>query len=168
MEHSLVYGTWGLVVATSLLVIVTWWMLRQQTNDNRENLRLDFYLTLINRFDSEVMLRARRLLAQQFLSSAPRDKVQETVLNFFEDMGLFLERRFVDEELIWNTFGFYAVRWWAASKDYILEERKRQNDPTLFTDFEGLVNRLRAKDKKSGLAEASASEVKDFLEDELK
>ncbi len=175
MEQSLMYGTWALVGVTLLLVGVTFWMarkqvdlLREQTKDARANLQLQNHLTFAARFDSRELQSDRKLLAQRLLEGAPHDKISENVLDFFEDLGLFLRRGYLDEELEWDTFGFYAVRWWAACKDYILEERKRQNDETLFTDFENLVRTLRTLDAKSGLAEPTAAEVKAFLEGEFR
>jgi len=38
-------------------------------------------------------------------------------------MSLFLGRGYLDEELLWSTLGFYAVRWWAICKGYALDER---------------------------------------------
>jgi hypothetical protein len=140
MELQLVYGTWALVAVTLLLVGVTWWMackqirlLRQQTDDAHANLCLQNHLTFTERFDSPTMQRDRKSLAEHFLSSRPA--ISERVLDFFEDLGLFLRRDYLDEELVWSTFGFYAVRWWAVCKGYIVEERRSQNDSTLFTDF---------------------------------
>lgn len=125
MEQQLVYGTWALVFVTLALVGVTFWMaykqialLRQQTADAHANLCLQNHLTFTARFDSPEMLRDRKDLAEHFLSSRPLE-VQERVLDFFEDMGLFLRRGYLDEELAWCTFGFYAVRWWTVCKGYI-------------------------------------------------
>jgi hypothetical protein len=87
-------------------------------------------------------------------------------MDFFEDMGLFMRRRYLESELLWSTFGFYAVRWWAACKDYILEERRLQNESTLFSDFEYLAKCFSARDAKDGLKEPTQSGLKRFLEDE--
>jgi Domain of unknown function (DUF4760) len=175
MEASLVYGTWGLAIATFLLVGVTYWMfkkqislLREQTDDQRENLRLQNHLTFMARFDGPELQSGRVRLARQLLSGASHDDLVETVMNFFEDMGLFNRQRFLDEGLLWHTFGFYAVKWWAACLDYVLEERRSQNDPTLFTDFEDLVNRFRKRDKRAKLTEPSKPEIEEFLKGETR
>jgi hypothetical protein len=171
MELQLIYGTWALVAVTLLLVGVTFWMaykqiglLRRQTDDAHANLCLQNHLTFTARFDSPAMQRDRRSLAEHFLSSRP--EIPERVLDFFEDIGLFLRRGYLDEELAWDTFGFYTVRWWAVCKGYILEERRRQNDSTLFTDFEDLAKRFLTRDAKAGLTEATPSDLQQFLKDE--
>jgi len=173
MENSLVYGTWALVLVTLLLVWVTWLMLKkqiallkEQTEDNRENLRLQTYLTFAKRFDSRQMQTDRISLAQQFLNKTPHDQIKENVMDFFEDMGLFLRQDFLDEELAWETFGFRAVRWWSVCRNYVLEERKAANDSTVFTDFENLATRFRKRDKRAKLTEPSDAELIAFLNGE--
>jgi hypothetical protein len=165
MELFLVLGTWALVFVTFWVAYKQVSLLRQQTDDAHANICLQNHLTFTARFDSPEMLRGRKELAEHFLSSHPPE-IQEKVLELFEDLGLFLRRGYLDEELAWNTFGFYAVRWWAICKGYTLEERKRQNDPTLFTDFEDLAKRFLARDSKAGLTEATPSDIKNFLKDE--
>jgi len=173
MEQSLVYGTWALVAGTLALVGVTWWMmqkqidlLREQTADNRANLRLQNHLTFAARFDSREFHADRKLVAEKLLAGASHDEISESVLDFFEDLGMYLRRGYFDEELAWSTFGFYAVRWWAACRDYVLEERKANNDQTLFTDFESVVERFRQLDRQHALTEPTEAEVEKFLQDE--
>ena len=169
----MIYVEVALAIASWALVGVTIWMVRQQAQQQsqqlealRADLRVRLQLTFGDRFDSERTLAARKHLAERFLAAAAPSEIKETVIDFFEDMGLFLRRGLLDEEIVWDTFGFYAVRWWLACKNYVLEERKRTDDPTVFSDFEGLVGTLRNRDAKAGLAEPTASEIRAFLRDE--
>jgi hypothetical protein len=164
MELLLVLGTWALVFVTFWMARKQIVLLKQQTDDAHANLCLQNHLTFTARFDSPAMQRDRKSLAEHFLSSRP--EIPERVLDFFEDLGLFLRRGYLDEELAWDTFGFYAVRWWAVCRGYILEERRRQNDSTLFTDFDELTKRFLARDAKAGLTEATPSDLQQFLKDE--
>ena len=165
MELSLVLGTWALVLVTLWMARKQISLLRQQTDDAHANISLQIHLKFTARFDTPEMLRDRKELAEHFLSGRSPE-VQERVLDFFEDMGLFLRRGHLDEELAWSTFGFYAVRWWAICKGYILKERKRQSDTTLFIDFEDLTKRFMARDSKANLTEATPSDIENFLKDE--
>jgi hypothetical protein len=165
-EFSLVLATWALVGVTFLLVVATILIAWRQLKAFRADLRVRLQLTLIDRFDGTRMTNARKELAHLFLSGASHEQTPETVMEFFEDTGTFLRRNNLDEELVWSTFGFYGVRWWAHCRGYVLEERKRQNDSTLFEDFEGLAKRFLARDAKVGLREATLLELTQFLEDE--
>lgn len=166
-EILLVVATWALVWVTFRMARQQTAILREQAETLRTDLKVRLQLTFTDRFDALQMQEDRKKLAESFLSNAPHDQIQEAVLNFFEDMGCFLRRGYLDEDLLWRTFGFYAVRWWAICKDYVLVERKLKNDSTLFEDFEYLAERLHRCDVKAGLAEPSTSELKTFLEDEL-
>jgi hypothetical protein len=80
----------------------------------------------------------------------------------------------VQNELTWNTFSFYATRWWTACRDYIFEERREQreeNGALSFTEFEKFAERLmeqEAKKRKKARAtiEPGAGDVQKFLKDE--
>lgn len=173
-------------IASWALVAVTFWMARrqvqigekqvalaldlakQQADALRSELKARLQLQFADRFDSHTLIAARRELAQNYLHHQSHEEIQETVLDFFEDMGLFWRREYLDEELIWSTFGFYGVRWWAICKNYILQERKAQNDLTLFDDFESLTQMFVSRDKAAGNVEADDADLKRFLEAELK
>jgi hypothetical protein len=127
--------------ASWALVGVTWFFLRRQIGLSREDLRVRLQTTYEEKFDSPAMLSERRKLAEQLLSREAHEKIQETVMNFFETVGMFVRRGYLDEEMAWAGFSFYGIRWWSATKDYIFEERKIQNnDSTIFEEFETLVD----------------------------
>lgn len=136
----------------------------------RTDLRLRLQLTFGERFDNSRLVAHRQRLAQQLLiSTTPHGEIQEAVMNFFEDLGLFLRRGHLDAEMAASTFGYYAVRWWGNCEPYVREERKQKGDDNeLFEDFEELARRFRAVEKASGLPEPSAEALRKFLEDELR
>jgi hypothetical protein len=61
-----------------------------------------------------------------------------------------LERReYIDHDMVWDTFSYYAKGWWAACKDYIATERaSKGGDTTLFSDFAELVEKIYADESK--------------------
>jgi hypothetical protein len=109
-----------------------------------------------------------RLRAAQYFLSQTSEEWSETVPNFFDDLGAFHSRGFLDEELIWRTFGYYGVRWWLAFREYILEERRDKNDNSIFDDFEALVKVFLTRDRENGISEHTSEQIKVFLQDELK
>lgn len=164
-------ASWGWVavivaVVAVILQAVQVWL---QNKTTREQLRVNFYLELRKQFDSPEFRRARGYLAQQFLAkdfqegiitTPTHDEIQETVMNFFEDMGTLLRRGYLDSELITDTFSYYGLGWWNVCKEYIIEERKtHNNDPTLFSDFEKLATLWK---------DWPVAGIKDFLFEELR
>jgi hypothetical protein len=126
------------------------------------------------KFDNPVMLAERSKLAKQLLSDAPHDEIQEGVMNFFETVGTMLRKEYLDPDMTWSAFSFFAIRWWSACKHYITTERARQgNDETVFEEFQTLVDRMyefETKKRKIPRAqlEPCAKDVTQFLNDERK
>lgn len=84
---------------------------------------------------------------------------------------MLLRRGYLDREMIWDTFSYYARFWWSACRDYVTQERANLTDETLFTDFDHLAEKIseyEAKKKRVTRVqlEPSGSQVKDFLEAE--
>jgi Domain of unknown function (DUF4760) len=127
-------GTWALVIVTVLLV-------RGQLSVAKEQRKIQLYLELRKEFDGP-LISARKLLARQLFDGVPHDKINEPVMNFFEDTGMLVRRGYIDGDIIWETFSYYVKMWWGACKDYIAREREDKDDDTIFDDFEDLVERI--------------------------
>jgi len=164
-ETFLVIGTWALVA-------VTFYMTWRQSKVSKDDLKIRLELNFIDRFDSPTIKEARKNLAKQLLSHASHYDIKEDVMNFFEDLGLLLKEKRLDEKLFWGNFSFYAIRWWIATKDYITEERKKyNNDTSLFSDFEylaGKIYKMEIKElgKSSAELQPDSEEILIFLKDE--
>jgi hypothetical protein len=102
----------------------------------------------------------------QILLANPSAEISDSVVNFFEDLGLFLDNGYLDEKMVWEMFGYYAVRWWEATKNQAIKQRRTHNDQTLFGDFETLAEKMRKRDAKAGLQSQIAEDIKAFLKDE--
>ena len=131
-------------------------------------LKSRLHLTFLERFENERMKADRSLLAENLLATAPPEKIQQDILNFFEEMHLFIHDCYLNEALIWSTFGYASVRWWAVCEDYVLQERKRRNDSTLFAGFQALAARFSKRDAQAGFKKPTIGELIVFLENERK
>ena len=124
------------------------------------------WLDLERRFDSEELKRARREFAQQLKTYAitNHEAISETVLNFFESVGIAYKEGYLNKKLADSSFSFHAVRYWEAAKAYIDQEQKRHGaDATLFEDFKDVVGLMRLPGEK-----IDDGEVQRFLEDEIR
>ena len=130
-------------IASWVMVVITWFLIRSQIKLSKEDLKVRLQTNYEEKFDSPSMIAERKRLAEQLLSNASHEDIQEPVMNFFESVGILLRREYLDEEMVWTGFSFHAIRWWSACKDYILQERRLQNnDDTIFREFEELVDEL--------------------------
>lgn len=116
-----------IAAGTCVLVFLTWWLVKGQLSTAREQLRIELYLQFRRDFDGDRLISARKKLAQQLLEDTPHDEIQENVMDFFEDMGMQLRRGYLDREMIWDTFSYYAKMWGSACKDYIDAERRTKH-----------------------------------------
>jgi hypothetical protein len=123
-------------------------------------------LTLLERFHNDRMKRHRSLLAWHLLAALPSGEMPEEVLDFFDEMHLFLRHGYLEEKVLWSTFGFSAGRWWAASRDGVLAERRRRNATALFGGFQSLASRFSEWDAREGWEEPTRAELTVFLEGE--
>jgi hypothetical protein len=145
---------------TSAKQIETW--LKTST----DQIGVKTWLELERRFDSEEMKRARKQFAQQLRTYGipNHDKISETVLNFFESVGIAYKEGCLSKILAESSFSFYACRYWEAAKAYIDQEQKRHDeDVTLFEDFHDFAKSMRLPNEK-----IDEEEIKRFLADEMK
>lgn len=164
IEASTAICTAGLAAATFWLAWLTRKLEKAWFRTSSEQLGVNTWLELERRFDSDAMKRTRRKLATQPQSYDPgkHDRISETVLNFFEDVGTTYKLGYLNKQLADSAFGFYACRWWEAAKPYVDREQKRHGeDKTPFDDFRRVAEELRLPNERIDL-----EEVQRFLDDE--
>lgn len=137
-------------VVTLLLVVATLWLVyvtRQLTLETREGSRrqigVQTWLSFVDRLDSNEMKRARKKLAALLVNydQTKHGKVNEVVLEFFEDVGTTYELGFLDRKLADSTFSYYVTHWWEAARAYVDQERRNMGgDKT--DDYFGYFQRL--------------------------
>lgn len=128
------------------------------------------------KWDSDAMLAKRARLAHDLLKKVAHDRVQEAgVMDFFESLAILDRLGLVHKDLVWNTFSFYATRWWTACKDYAFQERDKQREHVValtLTEFEAFAGRLydreaRERHKERAGVEPTSTEINTFLTEEL-
>jgi len=161
-------------LASWAIVFVTGYWIREQVRLGRKDLKVRLQTNYEEKFEGQTLISERKKLAEQLLEQAQHEEIQESVMNFFESVGLLLRKGYLDKEMVWSGFAFYVIRWWSASKDYIFEERRIQNnDTTIFEDFQYLVDEIyKIEIKKRGLSRAelepSQNDITRFLNAEKK
>ena len=160
MDTLLAVSTLVLAILTAAMVWATW----KLASEAREASGVQTWLDFQKRFDSAEMVRARKKLAKQMQAYTPSNdlSVSETVMNFFEDLGITYRLRYINKELADSSFNWYACRWYEASKSYIDGQQKRNGeDETIYEDFKTLAKSMRIPGERiDDLA------IKRFLEDE--
>jgi hypothetical protein len=145
MDTILAISTIALAIFTAFMAKATHKLAKESREASFRQICVQMWLEFQKRFDSHEMIGARKILAIQFKLGI-QDKgttISETVLNFFEDLGIAYEKGYIEKELAYDSFSYHVCRWWAVLKLYVYKERKRHNDDaSLFVNFEKLANKL--------------------------
>ena len=133
---------------------------------------LQLFLQLAAQYDSSDMQRARARLAAKLLANSETLEVEDTLLVFYENLGILVRRKLLDPELVWNTFSIDVQCYWPALEHYVNHCRyTKYNCDTIFEEFEELYKHFRDI-KRSPLGTPvpqvpfTAEVMKQFLRDE--
>jgi hypothetical protein len=177
-------GTWALMVVTWALVVGTWLVVRVQVREQRrgtaalldkqhETNAVTALIRLAETWDADPMRRNRENLRHWWLEGTVGGDLKVRhfmgpVAGFFERVGLLERRGILDEEMVWSEFSYFILNYYAALADGIQQERAREEDPTLYTEFERLYRRLLAltTEPRGQDAKPTAQSVRDFIENE--
>lgn len=81
-----------------------------QIKEARQQAKVQHLLELANQFDQEPMATYRRALAQKRLKHEDDDPMElYRLLDFFETVGLLVNRGYLDEEDVWSEFGHWVL-----------------------------------------------------------
>ncbi len=127
---SAVAGGIGVVVA---LVGLLW-----QARQSRLALGVDLVLRLEEQFNSPEFHAARRTAAAS-LRREPDDHL-DTVIDFFETVGLLTRKRVLNAEVIWHELSYWIFGYWFYAQEYVMA--RRSHDPVRWTEFEWLYERM--------------------------
>jgi hypothetical protein len=108
---------------------------------------VDLIFNLEDRFDAPDLVNARKLAAKALQNHSSTEEI-DTILDYFETLGILVRRHVVDDELAWNSFSHWVLRYAVLTKDHIEARRKTESDDTYWKDFEFLVKRLTKIEKK--------------------
>jgi hypothetical protein len=171
---------WAQIIATIVtgigvvVAILTVWSQGRQVR---------FSATVDNlwRFDDQWRgpdFRALRLAAAAALKTKNKNAPQIfDILGFFEMLGLMTRKGAIDIEVVSNNFGYWAINYWHLCEPTVTDDRDANKDPSLWQEYEGLVNSLAEMTTKSnwfkfpifaGIQKPSDNELQDFLANESK
>jgi len=170
IEWTAVLALAGMVSALAAVTMAALavWQVRQTAEQSAFTAGLESLWHLEARWQSPGMVTTRQGAAAALLDGSPTEDVDE-LLDFFELMSSLVNRRVVDEEMLWQELSWPILNYWTASADYI--RKVRHDDPTMWQGAEGMVNRLlaieaRKRHRSPNDVRPSQDEVQDFLTDE--
>lgn len=162
---------WWTAVFTGTLAVATLfalWYARGQLMQAHEEAQVQHLLQLAQQFQQEPMISYRQRLAEKRLKNEEEPPELYVELDFFEMIGLLVNRGYLDESDVWTTFSYPVFNLYTDTSDII--EQYRQDDPNAYTNFISLVRRLqRIETEHHGtIARLRKDQVMDFYREELK
>jgi hypothetical protein len=144
-----------------------------QSRHRRLGRRIDLVLKFEAQFETVNFIMIRQRAATFLLSRDPADKRGEdavySVLNFFESVGYFREKKLLDDESIWTFLSFWMLKYCAAAKQQLSDARARDNDSFAYISpmFEAMKQYKQKRNPMRSIEHlVSPAQVKEFLEDE--
>jgi len=125
----------------------------------------------VNEFDQEPMATYRRGFAQKRLSHKDDDPIElYRILDFFETVGLLVNRGYLNEEDVWNEFGAWILNIDADSDMRPNIEYEKQSDPNSYAAYLSLVERVKRIDAAhhGTASQVSKPQLMDFYREELR
>ena len=150
---------------TAGMTAATFWLAHETRDSAREQIRVQTWLTLDPQYDTKEMRLKRMSLAKSIQTYDPkkREEIEDDPLDYFETIGSVYNRHLLNEELAVSSFSYSATRWWDAAQQYIYDERRRTNDPSIYEEFEAFVKAMRKYEPQPVTA---PDDLKAFLHDE--
>ena len=156
-------------VAAIVVAVTTVSQVRQQTQRVLFNTGLDSLWHFDAQWNADGMLDARNAAAAALLDGRPSHDI-DSVLDFFDQIALLLNREALDEEMVCYEFYWPMANYWLASQEYI---RQVQHDaPAAWEQLASAMRRLttieaRRRKRTAESAIPTKQQIGEFLSAEM-
>lgn len=167
-------SVWFWAMFQAVVVAITLYLIYRQVRIGRYSNMLDTLARLDEKWLSKVMLRARHDICDDYISpekpEGKKIKYREAmVLDFFEDIGIFLKHRVLDKETVWESYSYSIEHYWQMLQGRIIEFRVSSRDQSWYDNFQLLAESMRKVSKKRGAStqDKTDEEMKRFARGEI-
>lgn len=137
---------------------------KKQRDDAKALLSVQMSVEFDKQFDSPEMHKARKMLALELLNH--KNGSLSGIVDFFDKLSMYKQRKVIDEDLVYQSYSYWIVRYWPALKTSIDSFRSLEKDQGYYQDFEQLYNESLVDDAKNGIKKPDENEIHRFLEEE--
>lgn len=132
------WTTVGLLLTALFAVGFAW----KQIDEGKRLARVQHLLALWLQFHQSPLENARVKVATAMLSGKSDCHELYNVLNFFELIGLLVQRGYLSAEDVWEMFGVWIFAYFQASSAS-REEQSRKADPNSYTKLDALHRKIK-------------------------
>ena len=139
-------------VFTAVIALATVWLARETVKAARMTVQANLCEHYIERWESIYMRQRRAHLAAKLAerltlpNTAISERIIDDTLGIFDELGLFLKKKWVDDDFMWEIFSEYAFSYW-----YIFGEQYVRENPDyqfLYSNYVILIDRMAKISKK--------------------
>jgi hypothetical protein len=154
---------WG----TIALVFATIFMIAWQIRSAKSTSRVQWSMTLMDRYESREGRAMRKRLAELLIQGVdiPPSAIEQ-VIDMLEAVADLLNRGWLDKVTIENAFSIAIRYWWHALEMRIAKMRSDYHDTTFYDQFEQLAKAYDAVERRRGMPPLTDDEVLIFLKSE--
>jgi hypothetical protein len=163
---------WNLLTAVATVILAVTGFLalvlaRQQLKQNSEEAQVQHLLALNAQYEQEPMVTYRKVCAQKRLAEEKYPPEEDRILSFFETVALLVNRGYLKDMDVWETFSTEMFPLYADAKDAILEMKK--DDPPVYANLVSLMMRLESIEfSLHGTASTpTKDDIREFWQDEV-
>ena len=147
---------WFWTALSGIVLAVTFLAIYRQLRLQRSQGAIEQITAFTREWNSERLLLHRRnvliALRQGTNDGVLPEGAASSVGNYWEGVAALTRAGHLDRQLLWNQYGTTSQAWWTALAPYARAARDRDNDPTIYEDFEWLVGMLDEMDRRAHAA----------------
>jgi hypothetical protein len=145
-------SSWFWTMVQAIIVLISAFLIYRQLKAQHFGNMLNAMATLDERWSAKDMLKSRMALCSHYgTNDLAIDEQAGRVLDFFEQMGLYLNKRVFTKDVIWEFYSYSIKYYWAVAEPLVMEFRNSTKDDTYYVWFEWLQKIMSEEDKKKGL-----------------
>ncbi len=145
-------SAWFWTMAQGVAVTLTLILIYRQLIAQRYANILSSIANLDQRWNSAEMRKARKALCAKHGSNNRSITQQDgLVLDFFEQMGLYLKKGVFTSDVLWELYSYYIEHYWSITQPLIDEFRLSTNDKTWYSSFQALYEAMQVQGRKRGI-----------------
>jgi hypothetical protein len=159
-------------VGTVVFAVGTLMFMYYQTRIADRVAKLQMFIQLDTRYDSEPLLSARNELAKNLMLDPPNivRSQAEDILDFFEMFASYTREKHLDFNMVSDGYSLPIRCYWHVLNDYVVEVREKYNDQSLYEHLQWLNRELEkeyAKGKTGVLSQQlTKDQIQHFLQSE--
>lgn len=155
--------TAGLAMTGAFALIYAHWQLREA----HEEAQVQHLVSFDQQYRQEPMVSYRKNYAKKRLAGVEDPPEEMNLLDFFETIGLLVNRGYLNGTDVWETFSSEVIPLRADARSFLDQEQKK--DPTEYSNFTQLANLMESIDHEhhGTLSKPSNEDMQEFWNDEV-